>query len=213
MIMYRLRKWRWTKTANFWRCGCRRRPIWGVPVDFQHHGAQLSVRFLLAGQYSTPLIYSEVKAVFTNTAPVDACRGAGRPEATYLVERLVDICAADMGLDPAEIRRRNFIPVDAFPYQTPVVQCYDSGDYPAALDKAMELADYSGFSARAEEAKSRGKLRGIGLSSYVEACGIAPSAAVGQLGAGVGLWESAQVRFNPTGNVQVLPAHTPWTGS
>ena len=115
-----------------------------------------------------------------------------------------DICAADMGLDPAEIRRRNFIPVDAFPYQTPVVQCYDSGDYPAALDKAMELADYSGFSARAEEAKSRGKLRGIGLSSYVEACGIAPSAAVGQLGAGVGLWESAQVRFNPTGNVQVF---------
>ena len=160
--------------------------------------------FLLAGQYSTPLIYSEVKAVFTNTAPVDACRGAGRPEATYLVERLVDICAADMGLDPAEIRRRNFIPVDAFPYQTPVVQCYDSGDYPAALDKAMELADYSGFSTRAEEAKSRGKLRGIGLSSYVEACGIAPSAAVGQLGAGVGLWESAQVRFNPTGNVQVF---------
>ncbi len=160
--------------------------------------------FLLAGQYATPLIYSEVKAVFTNTAPVDASRGAGRPEATYLLERLVDVCAADMGLDPAEIRRRNFIPKDAFPYQTPVVQCYDSGDYEAALDQAMELADYAGFAARAEEAKSRGKLRGIGFSSYVEACGIAPSAAVGQLGGGVGLWESAQVRFNPTGNVQVF---------
>ena len=160
--------------------------------------------FLLAGQYTTPLIYSEVKAVFTNTSPVDASRGAGRPEATFLVERLVDVCANDLGLDPAEIRRRNFIPVDAFPYQTPVVQCYDSGDYEAALDKALALADYDGFALRAEEAKSRGKRRGIGLSSYVEACGIAPSAAVGQLGAGVGLWESAQVRFNPTGNVQVF---------
>ena len=160
--------------------------------------------FLLAGQYTTPLIHSEVKAVFTNTSPVDASRGAGRPEATFLVERLVDVCANDLGLDPAEIRRRNFIPVDAFPYQTPVVQCYDSGDYEAALDKALALADYEGFALRAEEAKSRGKRRGIGLSSYVEACGIAPSAAVGQLGAGVGLWESAQVRFNPTGNVQVF---------
>ena len=160
--------------------------------------------FLLAGQYTTPLIYSEVKAVFTNTSPVDASRGAGRPEATFLVERLVDVCANDLGLDPAEIRRRNFIPIDAFPYQTPVVQCYDSGDYEAALDKALALADYDGFALRAEEAKSRGKRRGIGLSSYVEACGIAPSAAVGQLGAGVGLWESAQVRFNPTGNVQVF---------
>ncbi len=160
--------------------------------------------FLLAGQYATPLIYSEVKAVFTNTAPVDASRGAGRPEATYLLERLVDVCAADMGLNPAEIRRRNFIPKDAFPYQTPVVQCYDSGDYEAALDQALELSDYGGFEARAAAAKSRGKLRGIGFSSYVEACGIAPSAAVGQLGGGVGLWESAQVRFNPTGNVQVF---------
>lgn len=160
--------------------------------------------FLLAGQYATPLIYSEVKAVFTNTAPVDASRGAGRPEATYLLERLVDVAAAEMGMDPVEIRRRNFIPKDAFPYQTPVVQCYDSGDYEAALDKAIELADYAGFPVRAEEARSRGKRRGIGFSSYVEACGIAPSAAVGQLGGGVGLWESAQVRFNPTGNVQVF---------
>lgn len=160
--------------------------------------------FLLAGQYRTPLIYSEVQAVFTNTAPVDASRGAGRPEATYLLERLADVCAREMGMDPAEIRRRNFIPRDAFPYQTPVVQCYDSGDYEAALDKALKLADYEGFPARAAEARTRGRLRGLGLSSYVEACGIAPSAAVGQLGGGVGLWESAQVRFNPTGNVQVF---------
>ena len=160
--------------------------------------------FLLAGQYRTPLIYSEVKAVYTNTSPVDASRGAGRPEATYLLERLVDVCAGDMNMDPAEIRRKNFIPKDAFPYQTPVVQCYDSGDYEEALDKALILADYKGFPARAQAAKARGKRRGIGLSSYVEACGIAPSAAVGQLGGGVGLWESAQVRFNPTGNVQVF---------
>ncbi len=160
--------------------------------------------FLLAGQYATPLIHSEVRAVFTNTAPVDASRGAGRPEATFLLERLVDVCALDMGLDPAEIRRRNFIPPDAFPYQTPVVQRYDSGDYPAALDKALAMADYEGFAARAEAARGRGRRRGIGLSAYVEACGIAPSAAVGQLGGGVGLWESAQVRFNPTGDVQVF---------
>jgi len=160
--------------------------------------------FLLAGAYATPAIYSEVRTVFTNTSPVDACRGAGRPEATYVVERIVDVAAAEMGMDPAEIRRANFIPKDAFPYQCPVVHLYDSGDYEAALDKAMEIADYNGMAARKAEAESRGKKRGIGLSSYIEACGIAPSAAVGSLGAGVGLWESAQVRFNPTGNVQVF---------
>ena len=160
--------------------------------------------FLFAGQYATPLIYSDVRAVFTNTSPVDASRGAGRPEATYMVERLVDMAAHDMGLDPVEIRRRNFIPKDAFPYQTPVVQLYDSGDYDASMDKALAIADYDGFAARQAEAQSRGKRRGIGISAYIEACGVAPSAAVGQLGGGVGLWESAQVRFNPTGNVQVF---------
>jgi len=160
--------------------------------------------FLFAGQYATPLIYSDVRAVFTNTSPVDASRGAGRPEATFMVERLVDMAAHDMGLDPVEIRRRNFIPKDAFPYQTPVVQLYDSGDYDASMDKALAIADYDGFAARQAEAQSRGKRRGIGFSAYIEACGVAPSAAVGQLGGGVGLWESAQVRFNPTGNVQVF---------
>ncbi len=160
--------------------------------------------FLFAGQYTTPAIYSEVRAVFTNTSPVDASRGAGRPEATFMVERLVDVAAQDMGLDPVEIRRRNFIPKDAFPYQTPVVQCYDSGDYDASMDKALAMADYDGLAARQAEASSRGKRRGIGISAYIEACGIAPSAAVGSLGIGVGLWESAQVRFNATGNVQVF---------
>ncbi|MBX6744179.1 MAG: xanthine dehydrogenase family protein molybdopterin-binding subunit, partial [Acetobacteraceae bacterium] len=134
---------------------------------------------LLAGVYTTPTIYAEVKAVFTNTVPVDAYRGAGRPEASYLLERLVDVAAAEMGMDRVEIRRRNFIPADAFPYQTPVALQYDSGDYQATLDKALEVADWKGFEARRAEAKARGKLRGIGISTYLEACGIAPSAVVG----------------------------------
>ncbi|TCT02711.1 xanthine dehydrogenase family protein molybdopterin-binding subunit [Aquabacter spiritensis] len=157
---------------------------------------------LLSGQYAIPAIYCEVDAVYTNTAPVDAYRGAGRPEATFLVERIVDKAARELGIDPAEMRRRNFI--TAFPHQTPVIMCYDAGDYAASLDKALEMADYAGFPARRAEAERRGKLRGIGLSNYIEACGIAPSAAVGSLGAGVGLWESAEVRVNPTGNVEVL---------
>ena len=172
--------------------------LFSVSIPTLFHG------FLLAGQYTTPAIYLEMRSVMTNTAPVDAARGAGRPEATYLLERLVDVSALEMGLDPAEIRRRNFIKVDQMPYQTPVVQCYDSGDYDASLDKALANADYDGFAARQAEAKGRGKLRGIGLSAYIEACGVAPSAAVGSLGVGVGLWESAQVRFNPTGGVTVF---------
>ncbi len=159
---------------------------------------------LLAGQYRTPVVYCNVRAVFTNTAPVDAYRGAGRPEATYLLERTVEIAAREMGLDPAELRRRNFIQPDQFPYQTPVALTYDIGDYEASLNEATQMIDYAGFGRRKEEAKLRGKLRGIGFSSYIEACGIAPSAVVGSLGAGVGLWESAQVRFNATGTVSVL---------
>jgi len=158
---------------------------------------------LLAGQYTTPAIYAEVKAVFTNTAPVDAYRGAGRPEATYVVERIVEAAAREMKLDPAEIRRRNFVPVDAFPYQTPVACVYDSGQYDLTLTEAMKAIDYDGFKARKAASAKNGKLRGIGLSCYIEACGIAPSAVVGSLGAGVGLWESAKIRFNPTGSVCV----------
>lgn len=159
---------------------------------------------LLAGQYTTPNIYCDVLGVFTNTAPVDAYRGAGRPEATFVVERLVEAAAHELGMDPAELRRKNMIPTDAYPYQTPVIQQYDCGDYPKALDSALELFDYAGLDARKEEAQTRGKVRGVGFSSYIEACGIAPSAAVGALGGGVGLWESAQIRFNPTGNVLLL---------
>ncbi|WP_374251949.1 xanthine dehydrogenase family protein molybdopterin-binding subunit [Xanthobacter sp.] len=157
---------------------------------------------LLSGQYAIPAIYCEVDAVYTTTAPVDAYRGAGRPEATFLLERIVEKAARERGEDPAEFRRRNFI--KSFPHQTPVIMCYDAGDYVASLDKALEVADYKGFPARRAESERNGKLRGIGLSAYIEACGIAPSAAVGSLGAGVGLWESAEVRVNPTGNVEVL---------
>ncbi|MCG8418550.1 MAG: xanthine dehydrogenase family protein molybdopterin-binding subunit [Proteobacteria bacterium] len=158
---------------------------------------------LLAGCYTTPAVYVEVRAVFTNTAPVDAYRGAGRPEAAFLLERVVDVAAREMGIDPVEIRRKNFIPEDAFPYQTPVALEYDSGNYHATLDLALEKSDYAGFETRRDAARQRGKLRGIGVSTYVEACGIAPSSVAGALGARAGLYESAQVRVHPTGSVTV----------
>ncbi|HEY6833191.1 MAG TPA: xanthine dehydrogenase family protein molybdopterin-binding subunit [Pseudolabrys sp.] len=157
---------------------------------------------LLSGQYDIPQIYCEVDAVYTNTVPVDAYRGAGRPEATFVVERLVEVAARETGLDPVELRKRNFI--KSFPHQTPVIMAYDGGDYGASLKKAMEIADVKGFGKRRRESARRGKLRGLGYSTYIEACGIAPSQAVGSLGAGVGLWESAEVRVNPTGSVEVL---------
>lgn len=159
---------------------------------------------LLAGQYTTPAIHCNVKGIFTNTAPVDAYRGAGRPEATYVVERIVEVAARELGMDPAELRRKNFIQPDQFPYQTPVALNYDTGDYEPTLDKALEMIDYTGFKQRRAESERNGKLRGIGFSAYIEACGLAPSAVVGSLGAGVGLWESAQVRFNATGTVSVF---------
>jgi carbon-monoxide dehydrogenase large subunit len=159
---------------------------------------------LLAGCYRTPAIYAEVRAVFTHTVPVDAYRGAGRPEAAYVVERLADLAARELGIDRAEIRRRNFIKKEEFPYQTPVALQYDSGDYHATLAAALDKAGYASFEERRAEAKKRGKLRGIGLSTYVEACGIAPSAVVGSLGARAGLYESGAIRVHPTGTVSVF---------
>ena len=159
---------------------------------------------LLAGTYTTPAIYVETKAAFTHTVPVDAYRGAGRPEATFLLERIVDLAADEIGMDPAELRRRNFIPADAYPYQTPVALQYDSGDYGTTLELALKAADYAGFEGRRREALARGKLRGIGIATYIEACGIAPSAVVGSLGARAGLYESAAVRVHPTGSVSIL---------
>ncbi len=157
---------------------------------------------LLAGQYTTPLVYAEVDAWFTNTAPVDAYRGAGRPEATYLVERIVSRAAFELGLSQDDIRRRNFI--TQFPYQTPVALQYDIGDYVACMDASQKLADVAGFAARQAASKAQGKLRGIGYSSYIEACGLAPSNIAGALGARAGLFECGEVRVHPTGSVTVF---------
>jgi carbon-monoxide dehydrogenase large subunit len=157
---------------------------------------------LLSGQYNIPQIHAEVIGVYTNTTPVDAYRGAGRPEASYLIERLMETAARQLNVDPAALRRTNFI--TQFPHQTPVIMAYDIGDFNASLDAAMKAIDYAGFPARKAKAKADGKLRGIGVSCYIEACGIAPSKAVGSLGAGVGLWESAEVRVNPVGTIEVL---------
>ena len=159
---------------------------------------------LLAGQYRTPAIHVAVDGVLTNTAPVDAYRGAGRPEATYILERIVENAARELKIDPAELRRRNFIQPSEFPYQTPVALMYDTGNYEVSLDRALIMADYKGFPARREAAKQRGKLRGFGFSCYIEACGLAPSKLAISLGAGVGLYESGEVRVNPTGNVTVF---------
>ena len=159
---------------------------------------------LLAGNYATPAIYVEVKGVFTNTAPVDAYRGAGRPEASYVVERLVDRAAREMKIDPIELRQRNFVPKDAYPYTTPVALTYDSGDYFATLDMVVKAADYAGFEARQQAAAKRGILLGIGVATYIEACAMAPSVMAGQLGARAGFYESAEVRVHPTGSITVF---------
>jgi carbon-monoxide dehydrogenase large subunit len=157
---------------------------------------------LLAGQYTTPAIYCEVTAVFTNTAPVDAYRGAGRPEATYVVERIVETAARELKMDPAELRRKNFI--TQFPYQTPVALLYDTGDYNATLVEAQKLADVEGYAARKKASEAKGRLRGRGYACYIEACGIAPSAVAGSLGARAGLFEAGEVRVHPTGKVTVF---------
>ncbi len=157
---------------------------------------------LLAGQYATPAIWAEVIGAFTTTSPVDAYRGAGRPEATYVVERIVHQAAVEMGIPQDELRRRNFI--RTFPHQTPVALTYDTGDYDASMNKAREIADVAGFAARKAESAKRGRLRGMGYSSYIEACGLAPSNVAGALGARAGLFEAGEVRVNPTGSVTVF---------
>ena len=157
---------------------------------------------LMAGNYKTPLIYVNVKAVFTNTVPVDAYRGAGRPEATFQLERVIDKAARELKVDPIALRRQNF--VTEFPYATPVAVEYDTGDYHATMDMLEKIGDFAGFAARRKESEARGKLRGLGVNCYIEACGIAPSNLVGQLGARAGLYESATVRVNATGGITVM---------
>ncbi|NBR90168.1 MAG: xanthine dehydrogenase family protein molybdopterin-binding subunit, partial [Rhodobacteraceae bacterium] len=159
---------------------------------------------LMAGNYRTPVIYVNVKAVFTNTVPVDAYRGAGRPEATFQIERVIDQAARELGVDPIALRRQNFIKADQFPYQTPVAVAYDTGNYDATMDRLIEMADLSGFAKRRKASEAKGKLRGLGVNCYIEACGIAPSNLVGQLGARAGLYESATVRVNATGGIVVM---------
>jgi carbon-monoxide dehydrogenase large subunit len=159
---------------------------------------------LLSGPYDMPAIYAEVKAAFTNTVPVDAYRGAGRPEAAYLLERLMDKAARQLGVDRIEFRRKNLIRTDQFPYQTAVALQYDIGDYQSTLDLALQQNDPANYAKRKADSAARGKLRGFGISTYIEACGIAPSAVAGALGARAGLYEAANVRVNPTGSVSVF---------
>ena len=159
---------------------------------------------MLSGPYKIPNIYCKVIAPFTNTTPVDAYRGAGRPEATYAVERAVDLFAQEIGMDPAEVRKINFIPPFEDGYEVATTVSYDSGNYIASFERALEMVGYSDFRKEQQEAREQGKLLGIGLSAYVEICGAAPSAVAGTLGARAGLWESANVRIHMTGKVSVF---------
>src|SRR3954470_1806200 len=169
---------------------------------------------VLAGPYKIPNVHCEVLGVYTNTTFVDAYRGAGRPEATYVVERAMDLVADELGMDPAAVRRRNFLPPDSFPYDTPSglltavngAKLYiDSGNYEPALNKALTMAGYDGIDAKKAEAKGRGKLLGLGLSTYIEVCGVAPSKWIGAVGEGWGaaMWESSNIRVHLTGKVVV----------
>jgi carbon-monoxide dehydrogenase large subunit len=165
--------------------------------------------FIIPGPYKIPAFDVEVRGAYSNTTPVDAYRGAGRPEATFAMERIIDRLADEIGMDPAEVRRKNFIPPDAFPFNTISGITYDSGDYEPALDRALAMADYKGFEKRRAEAKARGNYRGIGISTYVEICGLAPSKANSALGVGWGGYESARIRVHATGSVQVFTGTSP----
>ena len=158
---------------------------------------------LLSGVYALPALDCEVLGVVTNTAPVDAYRGAGRPEACYLLERMMDLAADELGIDPAELRRRNFIKGE-FPHTAVTGMMYDSGDYEGNLNKALESFGYARWRDEQAKARAQGRYLGIGLICYIEACGIAPSKMAGLMGAGAGLWESGTIRVHPTGKVTVF---------
>ncbi|ARU00487.1 xanthine dehydrogenase family protein molybdopterin-binding subunit [Yoonia vestfoldensis] len=159
---------------------------------------------LMAGNYTVPNVYVNVKAVFTNTAPVDAYRGAGRPEATYSIERVIDKAARELGIDPIAIRRKNFVKPDQYPFTSAAGLEYDSGNYDALMDTLEKHIDRQGFEARRKQSEAKGMLRGLGVNAYIEACGIAPSNLVGVLGSRVGLYDAATVRVNATGNLSVM---------
>jgi carbon-monoxide dehydrogenase large subunit len=175
---------------------------------------------VLAGPYKIPNVHCEVLGVYTNTTFVDAYRGAGRPEATYVVERAMDLLADELGMDPAAVRRRNFLPPDSFPYDNPSglltavngAKLYiDSGNYEPALNKALTMAGYDGLDAQKAKAKARGKLLGVGLSTYIEVCGVAPSKWIGAVGEGWGaaMWESSNIKVHLTGKVVVTMGTQP----
>jgi carbon-monoxide dehydrogenase large subunit len=164
---------------------------------------------MLSGAYRIPSIHEDVFGMFTNTTPVDAYRGAGRPEATFIVERLVDLLASQLKLDPAELRRKNLIPPFKDGHAVATGLVYDTGNYEAALDKALQLADYKGLRKAQTERRGRGEHVGIGLSSYTEICGLGPSQVAGAVGFGGGLWESAIVRFHPSGKAHVMVGVSP----
>jgi carbon-monoxide dehydrogenase large subunit len=164
---------------------------------------------MLMGCYKIGAIHTDVFGAYTNTVPTDAYRGVGRPEATYLLERCMDLIAHQLKMDPVEIRRKNFIQPDEFPYQSTGPFIYDSGNYQGALDKALAMVDYKGFRHRQAEARKHGKYLGMGFSTYVEVCGLGPSAAANAIGFTGGLWESATVRVHATGSVTVLTGASP----
>ena len=173
----------------------------GVPTIL--HGLMLS------GAYRIPNIHEDVYGVFTNTTPTDAYRGAGRPEATFLVERMVDLVANKLNMDPAELRRKNFIPPFTDGYTVATGLIYDSGNYAAALDKALAMADYPALRKQQAEQRAQGRYLGIGFCTYAEICGLGPSQVAGAVGFGGGLWESAIVRFHPSGKVNVMVGVSP----
>jgi carbon-monoxide dehydrogenase large subunit len=162
-----------------------------------------------SGAYTIPNIHGVIHGVYTNGTPVDAYRGAGRPEAAYLIERLVDIYARKIGMDPVEVRRRNFIPKDKFPYTVATGLTYDSGNYEAALDKAVAMLDYRGFRHEQEKARRQGRYLGVGVVSYIEICGSGPGQVAAAIGFGGGQYESAIVRVFPTGMVRVYIGASP----
>ncbi|MEM0481900.1 MAG: molybdopterin cofactor-binding domain-containing protein [Nitrososphaerota archaeon] len=161
------------------------------------------------GPYTIQAISVEVVGALTNTAPVDAYRGAGIPEGTYVLERVMDLVARELNMDPADVRARNFIPRDTFPYHTPMGLTYDSGDYEKAFRKALELAEYWRWREEQERGRAAGRLIGVGLSSFVELSGLGPSAAMRAVGLSLGFWESAVVRVHPTGKVTVFTGGHP----
>src|SRR5690606_28132877 len=173
----------------------------GVPTIL--HG------LIVQGPYKIPQVAVEVIGVMTNTTPTDAYRGAGRPEATYQIERMVDLCADEIGMDPVEVRRKNLIRAEEFPYDNALGLQYDSGNYHRALEKALEMIDYDAFRKEQEEARKQGRYLGIGFSTYVEICGLGPSKVAGAVGFQGGLWESATVRVHPSGKVSVFTGASP----